>query len=92
MIVVMRKGLYLLLKDDWQACQRNVVQLKMAQLLEKVPVLEAENENKETKRLKKGGENLFSIEIVRKLLPGKGRMGKRRVPESHLYFLIGQLF
>ena len=54
MIVVMRRGLYLLLKDDWQACQRNVVQLKMAQLLEKVPVLEAENENEETRRLKGG--------------------------------------
>ena len=61
MIVVMRKGLYLLLKDDWQACQRNVVQLKMAQLLEKVPVLEAENENKETKRLKKGGGRTFFL-------------------------------
>ena len=60
-IVVMRKGLYLLFKDDWQACQRNVVQLKMAQMLEKVPVLEAENENKETKRLKKRGGRTFFL-------------------------------
>ena len=59
-IAVMIEGLYLLFKDDWQACQRNVVQLKMAQLLEKVPVLEAENENEETRRLKKsGGEPFF---------------------------------
>ena len=61
MIVVMRKGLYLLLKDDWQAWQRNVVQLKMAQLLEKVPVLEAENENEETRRLKKSVGGAFFL-------------------------------
>ena len=60
-IVVMIEGLYLLFKDDWKACQRNVVQLKMAQLLEKVPVLEAENENEETKRLKKSGGGTFFL-------------------------------
>ena len=60
-IVVMIEGLYLLFKDDWQACQRNVVQLKTAQLLEKVPVLEAENENEETKRLKKSGGGTFFL-------------------------------